>query len=532
MAGRSLTRVQGGVTDTIHINTDKFAGVRTMSRTGRLKDSTTSIQVTVSGHSDLDGVYTGSGVDSTWTQQGGNGRIVTLGYNESEEFQLWYIFDNNDLDPNGESNHQYDWSGGIGETSPFPWTHISSSENVTITPAPETVTVNRTAPVIDSDRKGESRPLLSKLVGGAEAAYSLRDLNDKAGNNKVVRVRRASDNAERDFLAKEVSNGTLEAWVNSGNGVFQNTGYESFTNASATGFTASNTGGSGFAVTDIADGVSGDVIKVSFDIDITNGSPKFSLRGAMSGAGQESNVVTLTESGSYSITLTANDNYVGIGFPEGDSPSNFTVSNFKVLGNGFVETWYDQSGNGNDATQATATEQPKIVDEGSLLTAGVTFDGDDTLSVSDPVITASSSGVFSSFSVQTVATSEAGYLYGNASTSNGASFYAAVNKFTLSNKNSASLDNIPRSSGQNVLSAVYNNGDAGLLVNGAGTMTDAGTYGFASGTSDFVIGNRNGGTSAGTFLTGSINEIIIYNSDQSANRLAIEANINNQYDIY
>lgn len=75
-----------------------------------------------------------------------------------------------------------------------------------------TLTVNRAAPVVTSDRAGESRPLLSKLVGGAAAAYSLRDLNDKAGNSKVVRVRRASDNHEKDFRAKEVKD--IAAWVN------------------------------------------------------------------------------------------------------------------------------------------------------------------------------------------------------------------------------------------------------------------------------------------------------------------------------
>jgi hypothetical protein len=34
---------------------------------------------------------------------------------------------------------------------------------------------------------------------------------------------------------------------------------------------------------------------------------------------------------------------------------------------GFVETWYDQSGNGNDATQSVAASQPKIVDGGVLV---------------------------------------------------------------------------------------------------------------------------------------------------------------------
>ena len=213
--------------------------------------------------------------------------------------------------------------------------------------------------------------------------------------------------------------------------------------------------------------------------------------------------------------------------------SSGALVDFVGSGNdGFVETWYDQSGNGNNATQATAGNQPKIVDAGTLLTAGVTFDGADSLSVSgDPVITASSSGVYSAFSVQTVATSEGGYLYGNASASNGTSAYALADKFTITNYFFGDKDNIARASGQNLLSAVYNNGDAGLLVNGAGTMTDAGTYNFSAGTSDFIIGNRNGGTSAGTFLIGSINEIIIYNSNQSSNRTALETEIISHYGI-
>ena len=35
--------------------------------------------------------------------------------------------------------------------------------------------------------------------------------------------------------------------------------------------------------------------------------------------------------------------------------------------NGFVTTWYDQSGNGNDATQTTASDQPQIVSSGSVI---------------------------------------------------------------------------------------------------------------------------------------------------------------------
>jgi hypothetical protein len=42
---------------------------------------------------------------------------------------------------------------------------------------------------------------------------------------------------------------------------------------------------------------------------------------------------------------------------------------------GFVETWYDQSGNGNDATQSVAASQPKIVNAGVLVSGGLDFDG-------------------------------------------------------------------------------------------------------------------------------------------------------------
>jgi hypothetical protein len=58
-------------------------------------------------------------------------------------------------------------------------------------------------------------PILA-LFADALVAYSLRQI--KAGAN-VVRVRRDSDNAEADFTAAGVSDGTLESWVGAGNGL-------------------------------------------------------------------------------------------------------------------------------------------------------------------------------------------------------------------------------------------------------------------------------------------------------------------------
>jgi hypothetical protein len=208
--------------------------------------------------------------------------------------------------------------------------------------------------------------------------------------------------------------------------------------------------------------------------------------------------------------------------------------------NGFVQTWYDQSGEGNDAVQSAAANQPKIVGEvtsgqpHAFLGALVFDQANETelVVVGDPVITADYTGTYSAFSIQTVSNSEFGYLYGNAALGSGSSLYNNGNVYAATNKSTASgFDKISKTSDKDLLSAVYNNGDAGLLVNGGGTMTNQGTYDFASGTANFRIGNRAGGTSGGTYLTGSIEEIIVYNSDQSSNRPAIEANIANQYGI-
>jgi hypothetical protein len=54
-----------------------------------------------------------------------------------------------------------------------------------------------------------------------------------------------------------------------------------------------------------------------------------------------------------------------IGFVNNELDTTSLLS-FVGANNGFVTTWYDQSGNGNDVTQTTAANQPKIVSSGVL----------------------------------------------------------------------------------------------------------------------------------------------------------------------
>jgi len=56
-----------------------------------------------------------------------------------------------------------------------------------------------------------------------------------------------------------------------------------------------------------------------------------------------------------------------IGF-SGENLDTLSLTSFCSGTNGFVTTWYDQSGNGRDATQSTGANQPQIVSSGSVLT--------------------------------------------------------------------------------------------------------------------------------------------------------------------
>lgn len=300
------------------------------------------------------------------------------------------------------------------------------------------ISINRKALVIDSDRKGESRPLLSKLVGKASAAYSLRDLNDKQGNNKVITVLRSGDNATREFKAKELNNNTLRDWVRE---PFQRLG------ARTARLGQSNTNVSGFSTTWASDyrrvsvnksAVTSGNKKVRIydkqtDVDnsISSFPAKLKVEFYVSQiAGDDINTRTYTHRvnpiTNFGIYLSVKDDDVDVNnpvysnkrffkinrgfnsiefelFDDGDSikPSidillngysfglQLVISNISITNltgaDGFVTKWHDQSGNDNDATGSVGS-QPKIVEDGSKLDA-VTFVGSDELTLNSSVST-------------------------------------------------------------------------------------------------------------------------------------------------
>jgi hypothetical protein len=218
---------------------------------------------------------------------------------------------------------------------------------------------------------------------------------------------------------------------------------------------------------------------------------------------------------------------------------------FCGVGNGFITTWYDQSGNGLNATQTTAASQPQIVLNGTAISFNSKFsplyDGvNDFLNGGDILDAGSNS--YCSFSVVKSNTTD-GSIYAKSLLGGNPSRYSLLLEsnsiISLLQPISGSNQNIvssPAYTTQKIFSIEYiANGLHKLYQNNTqiGSSITATTIG--NSTYDFEIGGYNdgfGNASNNLPFSGYIQEIVIYLSDQSANRTAINTNINSYYGIY
>jgi hypothetical protein len=201
---------------------------------------------------------------------------------------------------------------------------------------------------------------------------------------------------------------------------------------------------------------------------------------------------------------------------------------------GFVETWYDQSGNGNDATQSVAASQPKIVDAGVLVsgdTGKPAFTGDGV----DDILSLSSSINFGTgeFFVSTVVDVDntGGVVIGSASPNWMLLVTTSSIQVRSSNTNTIyiiSPDSVLTAGESYLISLSRVENDITAYVNGvaqADVETVVSTDTFSA--DRFLQRGTNGNP-----YPDPVSEVIIYASDQSANRVAIETNINDHYNIY
>jgi hypothetical protein len=218
---------------------------------------------------------------------------------------------------------------------------------------------------------------------------------------------------------------------------------------------------------------------------------------------------------------------------------------FTGANDGLLPIIYDQSENANNQTQTTAGNQLEIVDAGSLVTSNslAATQGDSNRGGETSSIAFSGMSEFWFFDVIDVAaTASTQMLYESsvAFTSYTGAFaiYISGGKIKVANRLAGSnlINNYNVSTGRQLISVrLISGADSTLFsevyINGAeiaiDTSTGAGTSSF---TDQLIHVNARAGSSLG--FTGKRQESIFYPSDQSANRVGIETNLNDYYGIY
>ncbi len=225
------------------------------------------------------------------------------------------------------------------------------------------------------------------------------------------------------------------------------------------------------------------------------------------------------------------------GFDTNGDLNTAAIATFVGSGNnGYVSKWYDQSGNQNDATQSTEGSQPQIYNGSAVITENgkpaLDFDGSDDFFPIDSTASGLNLNVnnTSSFHVGKYATAT-GMMLSLGGSAPSARWYPGYFSSTLRYGYSG-VSNVSAETGntnQNQWSMIAGSTLAGAEAwrNGSSKMT-------ATLASSRIMGDSVGIGRFRTsfYLNGNVQEVLIYDSDQSSNRSGIETDINNYFSIY
>lgn len=197
-----------------------------------------------------------------------------------------------------------------------------------------------------------------------------------------------------------------------------------------------------------------------------------------------------------------------------------------------VVTWYDQSGNGRDSTQIAPTPQPLLYNNAGLLShgdfPGLRFVGSDELPFDSSGLDI---GNLSAFAVGKFSdTADTEYLLALSGPDSSKLFQTPVlfnAQFMYAYGSHVSTLSTTANTFRNlhtmIAGSTQGNAQAWLNDSNLGSVT------LASGIDDTAtgVGARNGFG----YMNGFVFEIIVYDSDQSANRTGIQSNIMTHYSI-
>lgn len=214
-----------------------------------------------------------------------------------------------------------------------------------------------------------------------------------------------------------------------------------------------------------------------------------------------------------------------IGFDSNGLLDTVSLKNFIRNNSGYVVTWYDQSGSSNNATQSTASNQPRIVSSGvidrqSNIPTLVFADNTDFFNISTTntshVVSVAKINTLNAINYIVANTGNSGYYYGGtAGGINGIGVFFGSTLVSLTGEDT------------NRHLAWYSfRGSRVYAAKDGGSETNLAAAGYA-----LTVNVISHNTTVRSFI-GNIQEIIAWNSDISSNKSGIESNINMFYAIY
>ena len=226
-----------------------------------------------------------------------------------------------------------------------------------------------------------------------------------------------------------------------------------------------------------------------------------------------------------------------IGFDSNGDLDTAAIATFVGDAFGYVTRWYDQSGNANDATQNTSADQPMIYDRAAaavILENGkpaVQFDGVSNKILS-PDLGLSSTDFCIAATCKILGSQDTLYSLGYSYPTNGM-LYRTQNSGTntimfFDGPSETSVSTTLNASSQTLHFINFNGGSFDVYGNGANKASATSVY--ALGDDILHLGVNSGNNSY--FLSGTLQEFIIYDVEQSTNRTGIETNINTEFSIY
>lgn len=227
-----------------------------------------------------------------------------------------------------------------------------------------------------------------------------------------------------------------------------------------------------------------------------------------------------------------------IGFNGANEIDTAVLKTFIGANTGYVVKWYDQSGNANDASQSTTTQQGAIVISGAVQRTNgkvsVYFDGDDaynTATVSlntylyiSAIFKASNNFMIAEHGTNAYANGSGFFYFTDANSSwlfsRSSAFYycSGSNSWAGTNQVLTTLSN--NSSG----AAYYKNGVAQSNGSVTGSPLSNTSY-----TDNIYLWSR---ANTSLIISGYAQETIIWDKDMASDRAAVELNTNTFYSIY